>query len=181
MRRELAKSPVIRYGIIAIVWIAWYGLLWAPVSQKTEERELLLQASQMKVENLKKKLAANRQARSKLEKQKKRLAALKKLAIKGENPQVIASNLQTEILTYASKNKIEVVTYRTGSTKKWNKYRLATATFTFKCQTGQLVKLLQFFDGKSKLMRLGRLNIVWVRGRNAHLRVIIDVEALSFT
>ncbi len=172
------NSPVVRYGALAIVWIVWYAFFYSGLSSKIKEGETEMDALKIQVSTLTKERERLSKVTSLLKAKEQELDRLKKMAIPGNNPQVVASNLQNLVLTYASQKNIEVLTYRTSSTTRWKGYKVARTTFTFKCNRENFVDLFRFFDTQRKLIRPSRVNIVWVRGRNSHIRVILDIEAL---
>ncbi|WP_141674274.1 hypothetical protein, partial [Dissulfuribacter thermophilus] len=172
------KSPLVRYGILIIIWIAWYSLFYSNLNTRIQENETQISTLKIQLSSLEKEKKRLEEAAKTLGSIENRLSNLKKRVIDGADPQVVASNLQNLILTYASQKGIEVLTYRTSSSTKWKGYSVARTTFTFKCNKNNFVELLRFFGEQKKLIRPSRLNIVWIRGRNAHIRVILDVEAL---
>lgn len=172
------NSPIVKYGVLAMIWIAWYGLFYSNFSEKIRENETLTATLRIKLSNISKEKLKLQQAASSLKNKEMELERLKKSVVPGDDPQVVASNLQNLVLTYASQKKIDVLTYRTSSTTRWKGYKLARTTFTFKCNRNNFVDIFRFFDTQKKLIRPSRVNIVWVMGRNAHLRVVMDIEAL---
>ena len=172
------NSPIVKYGALAIIWIAWYGLFYANIASKVKANETRIATLKIQLNNISKEKSRLEKATTSLKKKEMELERLKKTALPGADPQVVASNLQNLVLTYASEKNIEVLTYRTSSTTRWRGYRVARTTFTFKCNEENFVDLLRFFDRQKRLIRPSRVNIVWVRGRNAHIRVILDIEAL---
>lgn len=172
------NSPIVKYGALVILWIAWYGLFYSNITGKIKENETRITTLKIQLSNVSKEKRRLQGATASLKAKEMELERLKKAVVPGSDPQVVASNLQNLVLTYASQKNIEVLTYRTSSTTRWRGYRVARTTFTFKCNRDNFVDLFKFFDAQKKLIRPSRVNIVWVRGRNAHIRVILDIEAL---
>jgi len=172
------KSPLVRYGILIIAWILWYSLFYSSIKAKVKQEETRVSALKIRLSSIQREVKNCRKEGMKLAYFKKSISALRAMAIEGGDPQVVASNLQNMILTYASQKNIEVETYRTGSPTKWKNYRVARTTFTFKCNRENFVELLRFFEETKRLVRPKRLNILWIRGRNSYIRVVLDVEAL---
>ncbi len=172
------KSITIRYGILIICLICWYSLIWDPLSAKVEELEQQVSTQQERIARLEAKLKASSNLEARLKQTKRQLEAAKKNLIPGTSPQLVASTLQNVVLKKASELDVEVVTYKTGSVRTWKDYKLAVVTFTVKTDTKKLVELLKSLQKDKRLYRIQNLNIVKVRGRNPHLRVRFDVEAL---
>jgi hypothetical protein len=108
----------------------------------------------------------------------KQLAASTRDVVEGRTTQLVASNLQDMLLKAASEAEMEVVTYKTSRVRKWRNYQLAVATFTVKTDTRKLVQFLKALEDDRRAFRLHSINVVKVQGRNPHLRVSIEVEAL---
>lgn len=172
------NSPVIKFGLLVIVWIVWYVFFYSELSSKIKEGETERESLRLQLSTLNKEKEKLSKVTALLEAKRHELENLKKRAIPGDNPQVVASNLQNLVLTYASKKDIDVLSYRTSASSRWKEYTVARTTFTFNCSKENFVELLRFFDFQKKLIRPSRVNIVWIRGKNSHIRVILDIEAL---
>ncbi len=173
-----SRSPLLRYGILVIVVILWYSLVWDGITSRTETLRENLEVKQAKVERLQAKLKKNTGLEAKLRNAEKQYAALEKRLLPGDTIQVVASTLQDMLNTAAAEAGLEVTTYRTIKGRKWRKKGLAAVRLTLKGDTAKLVKFLELINKKKKIVRINNLNIVKVSGRKPYLRINIEAEAL---
>ena len=172
------RSPLLRYGLLVIGIILWYSLLWAPLSDKIEKLDSRLETQETKVGHLKRDIKRLSGIDQRIVQSEKRLATAVKLLMPGDTPQLVASNLQDVLLKMASEAEIEIITYKTGRPNKWRGYQLAVANFSAKTDTGKLVKFLKLLDDDRRAFRIQSISAVKIQGRNPHLRLNLEVEAL---
>jgi len=172
------QSPLLRYGLLVIGIILWYSLLWAPLSDKIEKLDSRLETQETKVGHLKRDIKRLSGIDQRIVQSEKRLATAVKLLMPGDTPQLVASNLQDVLLKMASEAEIEIITYKTGRPNKWRGYQLAVANFSAKTDTGKLVKFLKLLDDDRRAFRIQSISAVKIQGRNPHLRLNLEVEAL---
>lgn len=172
------KSPVLRYGILAIIIIVWYSFVWEQIAGRTDILKEAIEVKSATVTRLQAKLKKNSGLETKLKKEMRLYAALEKRLLPGTNPQIVASNLQDLLNTAAAEAGLEVTTYRTIKGRKWRKKQLAAVRLTLKGDTSALVKFLELISKKNSLIRISNMNIVKVNGRKPYLRINIEAEAL---
>ena len=172
------KSPLLRYGVLLIGLILWYSLIWDPLSGKLEDLNAGLEIQEAKIGRLKRDMKRLRGVDKRMKQSEQWRDAAMKGLIRGDTPQVMASNLQDILLKTASEVDLQVVTYKTSRVRKWKDYQLAVATFTVKTDTRKLVHFLKLLDDDRRVFRIQSINVVKVKGRNPHLRVNIEAEAL---
>lgn len=172
------RSPLLRYGLLVIGLILWYSLIWNPLSGKIEELDSRLETREAKIGRLKRDIKRHRGVDQHVIQSERRLATVLKGLMPGDTPQLVASNLQDILLKMASQADLQVITYKTGRVRKWRGYQLAVATFSAKTDIKKLVKFLKLLDDDHRIFRIQSINLVKVRGRNPHLRVNLEVEAL---
>ena len=172
------RSPLLRYGILIIVVILWYSLVWDTIQSRTESLSDTLQVKEAKVKRLQTKLKKNSGLDAKLKNAQKQYAALEKRLLPGTNPQIVASALQDMLNTAAAEAGLEVTTYRTIKGRKWRNKPVAAVRLTLKGNTEKLVKFLELIRKKNRIVRINSLNIVKVSGRKPYLRINIEAEAL---
>jgi len=172
------KSLLLRYGLLIIGFILWYSLIWNPLSGKIEESGIRLEAQEAKIGHLKRDIKRHRGIDKRVMQSEQRLATAAKGLMPGDTPQLVASNLQDALLKMASEADLQVITYKTGRVRKWRDYQLAVATFSAKTDIKKLVKFLKLLDDDRRVFRIQNMNLVKVKGRNPHLRVNLEVEAL---
>jgi hypothetical protein len=172
------RSPLLRYGLLVIGLILWYSLIWNPLSGKIEELDSRLETQEAKIGRLKRDIKRHRGIDQRVIQSERRLATALKGLMPGDTPQLVASNLQDILLKMASKADLQVITYKTGRVSKWRGCQLAVATFSAKTDTRKLVKFLKLLDDDHRVFRIQNINLVKVKGRNPHLRVNLEVEAL---
>ncbi len=172
------NSPLVRYGALIIVWILWYALFYMDISEKIEAQNSSINALKIKLSTIAKEKKRLQDQTKELNRLNSRLSSLKSRLLTGENGQIVASKLQDMLIQYMEKNKIDVLTYKTSSEGRRYSYNVARATFTLKCNRENFVALLSFFKDNHKLIRPYRLNVIWIKGKKAHLRVVLDVEAI---
>lgn len=171
-------SPIFSYGLLIVAVILWYALAWEPLSAKRGELELTLQTKDAEIGRLQRELQRHRGVDQRLKQVRRELSVRKGELVPGKTPQLVASNLQDSLLNRASELKVDVVTYKTAPVRKWKDYQLAAVTFTFKTQTSKLVQFLKQLEEDRRAMHLQSLNVVKVPGREPHLRVTVEAEAL---
>jgi type II secretory pathway component PulM len=172
------RSPLLRYGLLVIGLILWYSLIWNPLSGKIEELDSRLETQEAKIGRLKRDIKRHRGVDQHVIQSERRLATALKGLMPGDTPQLVASNLQDILLKMASKADLQVITYKTGRVRKWKGYQLAVATFSAKTDTRKLVNFLKLLDDDHRVFRIQNINLVKVKGRDPHLRVNLEVEAL---
>lgn len=172
------RSPLLRYGLLIIGLILWYSLAWAPLSGKIEELDSRLETHEAKIGRLKRDIKRYRGVDQRIVQSEQRLTNALKGIILGDTPQLVASNLQDILLKMASEADLQVITYKTGRVRKWRGYQLAVATFSARTDIRKLVNFLKLLDDDHRVFRIQSISVVKVRGRNSHLRVNLEVEAL---
>ncbi|MEA1992021.1 MAG: type II secretion system protein GspM, partial [Thermodesulfobacteriota bacterium] len=172
------KSPLLRYGLLVIGLIFWYSLVWNPLSGKLEELDSRLETQEAKIGHLKRDIKRHRGVDQRVMQSERRLVTAVKGLMPGDTPQLVASNLQNILLKMASEADLQVITYKTGRVRKWRGYQLAVAKFSAKTDIRKLVKFLKLLDDDRRVFRIQSMRIIKVRGRNPHLRVSLEVEAL---
>ena len=172
------RSAVLRYGLLVIVLILWYSLVWEPLSGRLEDADTRIEAQRIKIESLKRDIRRHYGVDSRLKQSRQELAQAIKRLIAGNAPQLVASNLQDILLKKASEAGLEVVTYKTARVRKWRGHQLALATFTAKADTRKLVKFLKLLDDDDRLFRISRIDVVKIISRHPYLRISIEAEAL---
>jgi type II secretory pathway component PulM len=177
-RLSSKRSPLLRYGFLVIGLILWYSLVWAPLSGKIEELDSRLETQEAKIGHLKQDIKRHRGVDQRVIQSEQRLATAVKGLMPGDTPQLVASNLQDILLKMASEADLQVITYKTGRVLKWRGYQLAVANFSAKTDIRKLVKFLKLLDNDRRVFRIQSISVVKVRGRNPHLRVNLEVEAL---
>jgi type II secretory pathway component PulM len=176
--RSDGKSPILWYGLLVIVLILWYSLVWEPLSQKLGEMDAKIETQEQKIDRLDREIRRNREVDQEIKQAGQKLSALTKNRIPGDTPQLVASNLQDMLLKRASEADLEVITYKTARERKWRGRELAVTTFTVKTDTRKLVHFLKLLEDDRRVFRVYSINVVKVEGRNPHLRVSLEVEAL---
>jgi type II secretory pathway component PulM len=171
-------SPLLRYGVLVIALILWYSFVWDQIAAKNRALEETIEARQAKITRLQGKLKKYSGFEAKLKKAERSYSALEKRLLRGETPQIVASNLQDLLNTAAAEAGLEVTTYRTIKGRKWKKKQLAAVRLTLKGDIAKLVNFLELIKKKNSLIRINSLNIVKVSGRNPYLRINIEAEAL---
>ncbi len=172
------RSPLLRYGILLIVFILWYSLVWDTIETRTAALKETLEVKEAKVARLQAKLRKNSGLDAKLKNAEKQYAALQKRMLPGSNPQIVASSLQDMMNSAAAEAGLEVTTYRTVKGRKWRNIPVASVRLTLKGNTEKLVKFLELLRKQNKIVRINSLNIVKVSGRKPYLRINIEAEAL---
>ena len=172
------KSSILRYGLLVIGLILWYSLIWNPLSGKLEELDSRLEAQEAKIGRLKRDIKRHRGIDKRVMQSEQRLATAEKGLMPGDTLQLVASNLQDILLKMASEADLQVITYKTGRVRKWRDYQLAVATFSARTDIEKLVKFLKILDDDRRVFRIQSISVVKVKGRNPHLRVNLEVEAL---
>jgi hypothetical protein len=172
------KSPILRYGLLVIGLVLWYSLIWNPLSGKIEELDSRLDIQEAKIGHLKRDIKRHRGVDQRVMQSEQRLATAVKGLMPGDTPQLVASNLQDILLKMASEADLQVITYKTGRVSKWRGYELAVATFSAKTDIRKLVKFLKLLDDDRRVFRIQSISVVKVMGRDPHLRVNLEVEAL---
>ncbi len=178
MARLDRKGPVLKYGVLIIGVILWYALIWNPIATKVSELEEENRSKEARIERLDKTIKRLKDVDKRLQRARERLNAAKRDLVPGDDPQLVASNLQNLLLKKASEHGIEVITYKTGPMKKWKGHDLAVVAFTLKTNTRSLVEFLQKLNADRELFRIRTMNIVKIRGRDSYLRARLEFEAL---
>ncbi|MBW1966105.1 MAG: hypothetical protein JRI48_01740 [Deltaproteobacteria bacterium] len=171
-------SPLLRYGFLVIGLILWYSLAWAPLSGKIEELDSRIEAQEAKIGRLKRDIKRHRGVDQRIVQSKRRLTVAVEGLMPGDTPQLVASNLQDTLLKMASEAGLQVITYKTGRQRKWRDYQLAVAIFSAKTDIRKMVKFLKLSNDDHRIFRIHSIRAIKVEGRNPHLRVDLEVEAL---
>jgi hypothetical protein len=177
-RLSSKRSPILRYGLLVIGFILWYSLIWNPLSGKIKELDSRLEIQEAKIGHLKREIKRHRGVDQRVIQSEQRLATAVKGLIPGDTPQLVASNLQDILLKMASEADLQVITYKTGRVRKWRGYQLAVANFSAKTDIRKLVNFLKLLDKDRRVFRIESISVVKVRGRDPHLRVNLEMEAL---
>ena len=172
------RPALVKYGAVIIALILWYSFLWDPINTRLQEKQTALDAQQLKITHLKKRISRLRGVDKRLAVEIRRFEQLKKELVPGTDPQLVSTNIQNSFLKKASEAGVEVLVYRSGSKRRWRGYRLAVSIFNIKATTAQFVELLEKLELEKRLLRLNNLNISNLRGKPSHLRINLEVEAL---
>ncbi len=178
MKRLFQANPLLKYGLLIIIVIIWYSFLFQPMLNSIEENRIKAQRLENRLKRLSSTLKGTKNLDKRLADARKRLERRKRQTIPGASHQIVTSNLQDLLLKKAADAGLDVVTYKTSSKKKWRNYALAVVNLTVKSDTNKLVQYLKSLADTRKALRIRSINIVTVRGRNPHIRVRMDVEAL---
>lgn len=172
------KSPVLKYGIIIIVFIFWTEFVWDSLEAKLEKLNSQLEQTEKDIKKYNKmsQQLKNIEQRLKDIQNKKNLQTSSLLS--DSEPTVVASQLQDTILKKASENKLQVVTYRVSSQKKWKNYILVSTYFNFKTNLDNIVAFLQSIESDQRFYRIHLVDILPVKGNDPHIRFSIELEAL---
>jgi hypothetical protein len=177
-RLSSKRSPLLSYGFLVIGLILWYSLAWAPLSGKIEELDSRIEAQEAKIGRLKRDIERHRGVDQRIVQSERRLAIAVKGLMPGDTPQLVASNLQDTLLKMASEADLQVSTYKTGRQRKWRNYQLAVVTFSANTDIRKLVNFLKLSNDDHRIFRIYSIRAIKVGGRNPHLRVDLEVEAL---
>jgi len=169
---------MLRYGLLAIALILWYSLLWDPLAAKLADIDMRIETQEARIDQLNRELRRYRGVDQRLKQAEQQRSQAIGMLVPGNVPQLVASNLQDMLLKKASEAGLEVVTYKTAPVRKWREYQLAVATFTVKASTRKLVHFLRLLQEERMIFRTHSINVVKVQGRDQHLRVSLEVEAL---
>lgn len=172
------RPALVKYGVVIIALILWYSFLWDPINARLQEKQTALDAQQLKITHLRKRISRLRGVDNRLAAEIRRLEHLKKELVPGADPQLVSNKIQNSFLKKASEAGVEVLVYRNGSKRHWRDYRLAVSIFNIKATTAQFVDLLERLELEKKLLRLNNVNISALRGKPSHLRINLEVEAL---
>jgi len=137
-----------------------------------------IEVQRSKVQRLKRRIDKLKGIDKRLSLELQKLDRMKRSLVPGENPQVMATNIQNSFLKKSSDAGVEVLVYRIGSRRRWRGYQLAVSIFNIKTTVSQFVKLLEDIASEKRLQRLNNVNISAPRGRSSHLRINMEVEAL---
>ncbi|MDA8161429.1 MAG: GspMb/PilO family protein [Desulfobacteraceae bacterium] len=173
-----SKSPVLRYGVLAIAFIIWYSFIFDPLTKKIEEVTSNIDLTDAKILKTKKDIKRLHGIDQQLKQAENDRSMIMKRLIPGQNPQLVASNLQDIILKKASDAGMDVLSYRTFAGNKWHDYQLGTATLITKASTKSLTRFLMSLDSEDRIIRVNNLNIIVMQGNNPYIRVNMDVDAL---
>lgn len=180
-KKNLDKSPILKYGIIVIFIILWSELVYDKLNYNINKQN-------EQIEAIKKEIRRYTKLTKDLENIEKELNSLKEkrksqdaLFISKDDPAILASQLQDIILKKANENKMQVITYRVSNQKKWKNYILVSTYFNFKADLRQIVSFLESLEKDPRLFRIHLVDILPVKGVDPHIRFSIEVEALSYT
>ncbi|MGB9712186.1 MAG: GspMb/PilO family protein [Dissulfurimicrobium sp.] len=173
-----SKSPVLRYGILIIAIIFWYSFLFEPTTGKIDEMTTRIAVTKKKIEGTKAEIKRLRSIDEELKRVEQERARFMQLLIPGENPQVVASNLQDDLLKKASDAGMDVLSYRAAAGGKWNEYPLGTVSLITKSGMKGLVQFLMKVDSEGKMVRLNNLNVMVIQGPTPYTRINMDFDAL---
>ncbi len=172
------QSALVRYGIVVIVLILWYALIYSPISAKIESMRASSEGQELRIQRLKSRIKKLSTIDKDLTKEKKRLEELKKRLIPGTTLQFVATNMQNDFLQKAKKAGVEVLVYRSGSPRRWRDYQLAVAIFNLKCDLSHFLDLLDAIYKENRFQRINNVNFSTVRGRKSELRINMEIEGL---
>ncbi len=172
------QPPLVRYGALLIFFIAWYALMYSPIESRIELQKTTIEAQELKIGRLKRRINRLKNIDQTLSLEKKKLEQLKGRLVPGDTIQMVATNIQDSFLKKASKNDINVLVYRSGRPRKWRSYKLAVAIFNLKTNIVKLVHFLEDFYSDKRLQRINNINVSTMRGKEKELRVNLEVEAL---
>jgi len=174
------QKPIIRYGIFVIIIIIWYSLIYSPLNAKIELIKTEIQQQKLKIKNTNRRIRRLSNIEKMLNRERQELASLKRLLVKGDTIQMVATNIQDAFLKAASKVNVNVLVYRSGSPRKWRQYQLAVSIFNIKADIKQFVELLERIYAQKRLQRLNNVNISTIKKgkENSELRINMEIEAL---
>ena len=172
------QRPLVRYGIFIIIVIVWYALIYSPLNAKIDFKKDKIEHQQIKIRKIKKQIKYLSNIEKALNKERQELLKLKRLQIKGDTIQMVATNIQDAFLKEASKENINVLVYRSGSPRKWRSYKLAVSIFNIRADIEKFVKFLEKIYAKRRLQRLNNVSISSLRNKNLELRINLEIEAL---
>lgn len=172
------KSPVVRYGILIIAIIFWYSLLFDPLVKKIHDMDNRISATHRKIIKAKTEIKLLHGINEQLRQAEQDKTRFMQRLIPGENPQVVASNLQDMLLKKASDAGMEVLSYRTSAGGKWHDYQLGTASLITKAGMKGLTRFLLALDAEDRIIRMNNLSIMVIQGPNPYSRINMDVDAI---
>lgn len=180
-KKNLNKSPILKYGLVIIVIILWSEFIY-------DRLNLTINKQNEQIETLRKDIKKYTKLNKDLENIEKELNSLKEkrknqdsLFLSKDDPTILASQLQDIILKKANENKMQVITYRVSNQKRWKNYILVSTYFNFKTDLVHIVSFLESVERDPRLFRIHLVDILPVKGVDPHIRFSIEVEALSYT
>ncbi len=172
------QSTLVRYGVIIIALIMWYIFILSPINAKIEAKRTELEAQQLKIQRLKKRIKNLANIDKEFSQEKNRFENLKKRLIPGDTLQLVATNMQNAFLQKAKEAGVEVLVYRSGSSRRWRSYRLAVSIFNLQSDLPQFLELLQALDREKRFQRINNVNFSSVRGKKSEYRINMEIEGL---
>jgi uncharacterized membrane protein YhiD involved in acid resistance len=172
------KSPILKYGIIVIIFILWSEFVWDNLETRLEKLNSQIEQTEKNIKKFNKtgKDLKNIEQRLKEIQTKKNIQNSSILS--DSDPTVVASQLQDTILKKASENKLQVVTYRVSTQRKWKNYTVVSTYFNFKTNLDNIVAFLQSIESDQRFYRVHLVDILPVKGNDPHIRFSIELEAL---
>lgn len=173
-----SQGPVLRYGILMIVMIFWYSFLFDPMAKKIDDMDGRISAAHRKIVNAKTEIKLLHGINEQLRQAEQDKTRFMQRLIPGENPQVVASNLQDDLLKKGADAGMEVLSYRTSAGGKWHDYQLATASLVTKAGMKGLTRFMLALDAEDRIIRMNNLSIMVIQGPNPYSRINMDVDAI---
>jgi hypothetical protein len=173
-------SPLLKYGVLCIAVILWYSFVWDYMSTRLEDTNLAIENATARIGRLRRDVRRLGKVGPDLKKLKAELASLRKMQVKGETPQIVATTLQNMVIDKAKKAGLEVVTYKTVNRRKWKGYQLGVSTFTLKGDIRKFTFFFKMLQDEKKLFRISNLNISKVNGKKPYMRANLEIEAIFF-
>lgn len=173
-----SKSPILRYGVLAIAFIIWYSFIFEPLAKKVTEVTGNIYLTDAKILKTKKDIKRLYGIDRKLKQVENDRSMVMKRLIPGQNPQLVASNLQDILLKKASDAGMDVLSYRTFAGNRWHDYQMGTATLITRASIKSLTRFFMSLDSEDRIIRVNNLSIIAMQGNDPYIRVSMDVDAL---
>ncbi|MGQ9499020.1 MAG: hypothetical protein ACUVQ6_01360 [Dissulfurimicrobium sp.] len=173
-----SQSPILRYGILIIAIIFWYFFLFDPMAKKIDEMDSRISAVHRKIVKAKTEIKLLHGINEQLRRVEQDKTQLMQRLIPGENPQVVASNLQDDLLKKGADAGMEILSYRTSADGKWHDYQLGTASLVTKTGMKGLTRFMLALDAEDRIIRINNLSIMVIQGPNPYSRISMDVDAI---
>lgn len=165
------------WGGVIIALILWYSFAWDSLWTEKGEVEKTYELNEKKIERLEKNLKHYKKLSSESQTVRKELEARRKELITGDTAERVAQNMQTSVVKLASEVGLDIVTYKTSSSRSWKGHKLPVVNFTFKASTEKLARFLMALEEKFPSIRIRTINLTSGMGRNPH-RITVTMEAL---
>ncbi len=178
MWRQLRESPILFYGLLALVAILWYMVVFRPL--RAREEGLLLQQERLQVDagRLRRQEARLLRLKERIGKARSRLASFGPRQVAGGSPQEVSTHLQDMVLKMAARAGLNVLTYRVSGVRSWGPFKVAGVRLTANGSTPGVVQFLRSMEADPHLIRVRTINIAKIVGRNPVLRITVEAEAL---